>query len=90
MTERARTSPKGTPSPLELAERGERRQKVWEALRSLAVEDRAVLMLREMEGLAYDAIAERLEIPMGTVLSCLHRARTRLRDRLTAALGETA
>lgn len=50
-------------------------------LAGLSLEHRAVLMLREIEGLSYDQIAEALDLPRGTVESRLHRARRELRDR---------
>jgi RNA polymerase sigma-70 factor (ECF subfamily) len=43
---------------------------------------RAVVLLRYMEELSYEAIAEALEIPLGTVKTLLHRARHRLRAAL--------
>ncbi|WP_067473356.1 sigma-70 family RNA polymerase sigma factor [Actinomadura hibisca] len=55
---------------------------VKEALRALSAEFRAVLYLADVEGYAYREIAERLGIPLGTVMSRLHRARARLRRDL--------
>ncbi|MGI5169980.1 sigma-70 family RNA polymerase sigma factor [Spirillospora sp. CA-253888] len=52
------------------------------ALRVLSAEFRAVLYLADVEGYAYREIAERLGIPLGTVMSRLHRARARLRREL--------
>jgi len=46
----------------------------------LPEEGRVVFVLREMEGLAYRDIAEALEIPLGTVMSRLSRARDRFRQ----------
>ena len=48
------------------------------ALATLPDEQRAVLVLREIEGLTYREIAESLSIPIGTVMSRLARARERL------------
>jgi RNA polymerase sigma-70 factor (ECF subfamily) len=56
------------------------------ALDELGGEQRAILVLREMEGLEYDTIAQVLEIPGGTVRSRLHRARLQLRELLKAKL----
>ena len=39
-------------------------------------------MLRDVEGLAYEEIAEVLELPVGTVRSRLHRARLDLKEKL--------
>jgi len=54
-----------------------------EALASLSAEQRAVFVLRAVEGLSYKEIAEALDISAGTVMSRLFRAR----ERLVAALG---
>jgi RNA polymerase sigma-70 factor (ECF subfamily) len=57
---------------------------VREHLRRLPPEYRAVLVLRELEGLSYGEIAEALGIPLGTVQSRIGRGRRRLRDLLLA------
>jgi RNA polymerase sigma-70 factor (ECF subfamily) len=53
-----------------------------EALRSLSDDHRAVVLLVDVDGLAYHEAADVLGVPAGTVMSRLHRARTRLRRRL--------
>lgn len=53
------------------------------ALRALPKEYRAVLVLREMNSLSYEEIAEVLGLPMGTVKSRVHRGRMLLKDRLS-------
>jgi len=53
-------------------------------LRTLAPEYREIFLLREIEGLSYSEIGERLGIPAGTVDSRLHRARGELRKKLKA------
>lgn len=50
---------------------------------------RAVIELVDMDGLSYQEAADALGIPVGTVMSRLHRARKRMRDSLVAA-GVTA
>lgn len=52
---------------------------VVEAIQSLNHDYRAVLVLRDIEGLDYREIGEILEIPYGTVKSRLHRARQAIR-----------
>jgi RNA polymerase sigma-70 factor (ECF subfamily) len=52
------------------------------ALGSLSVEHRQVLLLISLEGLSYREVAEVLDIPIGTVMSRLARARERLRSLL--------
>jgi len=55
-------------------------RRVAEAVTALPEAERAVLLLYSWEELSYDEIAETLEVPVGTVRSRLHRARTRLRS----------
>jgi RNA polymerase sigma-70 factor (ECF subfamily) len=64
-------------------ERAEDERRLQAALDSLTVEHRAVLVLKEIEGRKYEAIAGILGVPVGTVRSRLHRARVELRDRLS-------
>ncbi len=54
------------------------RMDVQRAILDLADEHREVIVLREMQGLTYDEIAESLDVPRGTVESRLHRARREL------------
>ena len=54
------------------------------ALSRLTADHREVVVLREVEGLSYDEIAEALRVPRGTVESRLHRARGELRKHLSA------
>ena len=57
-------------------------QCVRQAIALLDHERRTVLLLRDFDGMDYDAIAETLEIPVGTVRSRLHRARLELKSIL--------
>src|SRR5262245_28293661 len=63
--------------------REEQKQSVRRAVEELPAELREVVVLREMEGLSYKEIAAIAEIPLGTVMSRLARARERLRQRLS-------
>ena len=54
------------------------------ALAALPDEYRAALVLRTYEELSYEEIAQELDIPVGTVMSRIHRARRMLRERLEA------
>ena len=60
----------------------EQRSFLREALRSLAEDHRAILILRDMHGLDYRQIGEVLEVPEGTVKSRLFRARAALREEV--------
>ncbi len=51
-------------------------------LQSLTAAHREVIVLRELQGLSYDEIADVLDVPRGTVESRLFRARRELRERL--------
>jgi RNA polymerase sigma-70 factor, ECF subfamily len=53
------------------------------ALNSLAEESRAILMLIVVEGYSYQDVATMLDIPIGTVMSRLSRARARLGDLMS-------
>ncbi len=57
------------------------------ALDSLSATHREIIVLRDMEGLSYSAIAELLDCPVGTVMSRLARARARLRGILEQVVG---
>ena len=58
------------------------RRMLREALDELPANFREVIVLRELEGMAYKEIAEVKGVPIGTVMSSLARARTQLRERL--------
>lgn len=58
------------------------RESVQHALADLPVPFREILLLCEVEEMSYQEIAETLAIPIGTVMSRLHRARRALRDLL--------
>jgi RNA polymerase sigma-70 factor (ECF subfamily) len=64
------------------ASRRELSARLRDALKELTPEHRAVILLREVEGLSYDEISEVLNCPRGTVMSRLHYARNRLREIL--------
>jgi RNA polymerase sigma-70 factor (ECF subfamily) len=64
-------------SPSDLAGAREAREVVLDRLAHLSEEHRAILVLREIDGLAYQDIADVLDVPVGTVMSRLARARER-------------
>jgi RNA polymerase sigma-70 factor (ECF subfamily) len=64
------------------ASQNELGERLKDALEQLTPEHRAVVLLREVEGLSYDEISDVLQCPRGTVMSRLHYARNRLRSIL--------
>jgi RNA polymerase sigma-70 factor, ECF subfamily len=63
-------------------ERSEREVALHRAIAELPEERRMVVVLRDLEGLAYDEIAAALSLELGTVRSRLHRARLDLKEKL--------
>jgi RNA polymerase sigma-70 factor (ECF subfamily) len=74
-------------TPEELMIRSADAEAVRAALEELPSEFREVLVLREFEGLSYKEIAVVTESPIGTVMSRLARARTRLQRTLAGSAG---
>ena len=70
------------------AARDELRRSLWRTLGELPAKLREILVLRDYHDLSYAEIASVLEIPTGTVMSRLHRARAELRERLAADRAE--
>jgi RNA polymerase sigma-70 factor (ECF subfamily) len=63
---------------------------VREEMKHLDEEYRTVLVLRELQDLAYEDISRMLGVPVGTVKSRLHRGRAELRERLRRRLSPQA
>jgi RNA polymerase sigma-70 factor (ECF subfamily) len=76
------------PNPYEQTRRRERARAVQQALLGLRFEQRAVVLLREIEGLSGEEVAAALGIPEGTVKSRLSRAREALRGKLVGLVDE--
>ena len=77
------------PGPEAAALQSEQASEVQQAILALPEASRSVLVLREFEGLSYRQIAGALDIPLGTVMSRLNYARSRLREMLTAPIEAT-
>ena len=70
--------------PVGNADRREQLADLRRALTGLPDEMREIILLRDFHDLPYAEIAQVLDIPPGTVMSRLHRARSALRERLLA------
>lgn len=73
------------PTPEDMAMTQIDRQHLREAIESLPLASREVLILRELEGMSYKEIADIAGIKMGTVMSRLARAREGLQRKLSVA-----
>ena len=69
-------------SALEAIESRELGGAIEEAIGRLRPEYRSCILLRHVEGLAYEEISEQLNLPLGTVKTYIHRARNELRVHL--------
>jgi len=78
----------GDRNPYQVLEQAEREEVVKRALASLAQPYRTVVVLREIEGLAYEEIAQVLGLAEGTVKSRLLRGRELLRRKLASYVGK--
>ena len=76
--------------PRENALRRELAGKIQEALATLPEKHRTILVLREVEGLSYEELAERLGIHKGTVMSRLFHARKKMQAALRRYAGLAA
>ena len=75
-------------SPAIIVEHAEDAELVTKAIDELPAEFREILVLRHQEGLSYKEIADIAQIPPGTVMSRLARARAKLREYLAAQIGK--
>jgi RNA polymerase sigma-70 factor (ECF subfamily) len=71
-----------SPTPAQEAEQRDMRQQVVAALGRIDPEQRALLVMRDVDGMDYQQMAQVLEVPIGTVKSRLFRARLALREEL--------
>ena len=74
--------PDPTPTPEKAVEQKELRRQIEAGLQTLSPEHREVLILREIQQLSYDEIADVLSLDLGTVKSRINRGRRQLREFL--------
>jgi len=74
--------------PQRAALNAELKAKIDDALASLSENHRAILLLREVEGLSYEELAHALGIRKGTVMSRLFHARLKMQRKLREYLGD--
>ncbi len=77
-----------SPNPRRTALRRELSDAIARALETLPEYHRAVIVLREVEGLSYEEMAEVLEVPKGTIMSRLFHARRKMQEALQGYLGD--
>ena len=73
-------------NPQKSALRRELAEKIQEALATVPEKHRAILLLREVEGMSYEDLARTLDIPKGTVMSRLFHARAKVQKILSQYL----
>jgi RNA polymerase sigma-70 factor (ECF subfamily) len=88
--EELHSDPGASLDPAQVVLHQEDQEMLRQALAELPVEFREVLVLRELEGLSYKEIGAITNLPAGTIMSRLARARERLRDALNKYLREGA
>jgi RNA polymerase sigma factor (sigma-70 family) len=76
--------------PLAIEEQRSDSRMLQSAMEALTEDQREVVMLRNLKGLAYREIAQQLRIPIGTVMSRLSRAHTVMEQRVKRSLIATA
>jgi RNA polymerase sigma-70 factor (ECF subfamily) len=78
----SRAAMRGLTSSVDVAQEGLLRAEILAALDTLPEDYRVIIVLADIEELAYKEIAEALSVPIGTVMSRLHRARKQLQKQL--------
>jgi RNA polymerase sigma-70 factor (ECF subfamily) len=76
------SAPAAEPEPSLLVEQNERARRIWRAVLDLPLKRREAIVMHHFQEMSYRQIADALGIPIGTVMSRLHNARTALREKL--------
>jgi RNA polymerase sigma-70 factor, ECF subfamily len=74
--------------PLEVLRRKELAKRMQEAIDSLPAYHKAVILMREVEGLSYEEMAEAMQVSKGTIMSRLFHARQKLQKALADCYEE--
>jgi RNA polymerase sigma-70 factor (ECF subfamily) len=74
-----------SPGPVEILARAEQQEALRRAIDQLPDEQKAVVILGEIQGLKYQDISAILDVPVGTVKSRMHTAMDKLKDLLSVA-----
>lgn len=82
-------NPGGAGDPSASASEADMHRRVVEALHALDEDHRAVIVLRDIEGMNYQEIGEILDLPPGTVRSRLHRGRMALREAVQPGISRS-
>ncbi len=77
-----------SPTPEDIMESRQLQELVQKAISTLDPDHRLAVVLRDIEHLSYEEIAEALNIKVGTVKSRIHRARAELKDKLERIIKE--
>lgn len=79
------TEPEGENNPSSEMVRKEENRLIEETLSKLDINDREIIVMKDLEGYSYKEIAELLDIPAGTVMSRLYTARKRFKNQMEEA-----
>ncbi len=74
--------PETTDTPESILLAAHQQEKIWQALETLPVHYREIILLCDLEEMSYQEISQALQIPIGTVMSRLSRARRAMRALL--------
>lgn len=74
--------PPADADPYDVVHRGELSQRIYEALAQLPPYHRGVILMREVEGMSYEEMAEAMQVSKGTIMSRLFHARKKLQRAL--------
>ena len=64
------------------------KRKLWQCINQLSIEHKEIIVMREIIGLEYKEIAKVADVPIGTVMSRLARARSELKNKLNLLITD--